>query len=88
MTGTARCLGDDGKCEVSFFQPIWGDYEVMDTDYENYSVVYSCTSFLGLASTQIAWVLGRRETLEDEYVQTAKDIIDGSLNYFTWDDLV
>ena len=38
----------------------WGNYDVVDTDYENYSVVYSCTNFLfGLYRSEYAWILTR-----------------------------
>ena len=58
IKGYAECEG--AQCGVSFF---WytptGDYRVVSTDYENYSVVYSCEKYLGFYRMQGAWILGR-----------------------------
>ena len=36
--GTAKCASDNGTvtgdCEVSFFKPFWGPYQVVLTDYD------------------------------------------------------
>lgn len=58
--GLAYCeASKSGQCYVRFSnnQP-WGDYEVVATDYENYSIVYSCFN-LYVAHYSIAWVLAR-----------------------------
>ena len=39
---------------------------MLDTDYETYSIVYSCGGFLGLASFDFLWILSREPTLDDE----------------------
>ncbi|GFS18802.1 apolipoprotein D [Elysia marginata] len=36
------------------------NYLIMDTDYDNYSVVYSCTE-LGSARNELAWILTRQK---------------------------
>jgi len=41
IKGAAICEGP--HCRVGFFLFLNGDYRVLNTDYENYSVVYSCT---------------------------------------------
>lgn len=41
------------------FQPVWGDYQVLETDYENYSFVYSCSDFGGLYKSEFFWILTR-----------------------------
>lgn len=43
----------------------WLDYNVMDTDYENYAVVYGCDTWMwGLYHTEVAWILSRTPVLE------------------------
>ena len=40
VKGSAECNGS--KCKVGFFLFRDGDYQIIDTDYTNYAVVYSC----------------------------------------------
>ncbi|XP_002740543.2 apolipoprotein D-like [Saccoglossus kowalevskii] len=41
-----------------------GDYWVLRTDYDTFSVVYSCDDFmLGFVKMEYAWILGRGRTL-------------------------
>ena len=44
--------------KVSFFWPFYGDYKVLDTDYTDYSVVYSCSDWW-IAHEEFAWILSR-----------------------------
>lgn len=44
--------------KVSFFGPFYGDYNVIETDYADYSVVYSCQNYW-LFHTEYAWILTR-----------------------------
>jgi len=70
IDGTARCP-DDGKanCSVSFFwfmrkKPTkrFYNYQVMDTDYTNYSIVYTCnTGLFGLYHSENAWIITRAQ---------------------------
>lgn len=65
-----------GKLAVTFKIPVVGDrkapYWVVDTDYVNYSVVYSCTSILlGALHVESAWVLSRTPQVSDPNVQEA-----------------
>ena len=50
---------------TSFSAPVYGDYWVVDTDYENYTLIYSCSSLIGLAKVEFAWILSRERTLDD-----------------------
>ena len=45
------------------------NYTVLDTDYETYSVVYSCGDILGTFGFDFLWILAREKELE-------KDIMD------------
>jgi len=47
------------------------NYWVLDTDYENYSIVYSCTD-LWLFHADIVWVLGRKKELEPALLEEIK----------------
>lgn len=51
----------DGNGKVKFWWYPEGNYQVLDTDYENYSVVYGCdnwpASWLPIVHTEEAWLL-------------------------------
>ncbi len=42
-----------------------GKYWVVDTDYENYSLVYSCSKILGIFKAESAWFLSRTRQLDE-----------------------
>lgn len=58
--------GEDlsGNLEIALFPfaPA-GPYQVLDTDYKGYSVVYSCSHFFGVGTQEFLWVF-TREPLE------------------------
>jgi len=41
----------------------YGDYWVIDTDYDTHTLIYSCGKVLGLAHVEQAWILSRTRTL-------------------------
>lgn len=49
------------------------NYLVLETDYENYSAVFSCYNILGLVHFEFAWVLVRDINVAPEIVAKAKD---------------
>lgn len=58
--GEAYCEGTDAQCYVRFApNSPYADYEVIDTDYENYTVIYSCTEIAGISHVEFGWVLTR-----------------------------
>ncbi|KAK7944716.1 hypothetical protein WMY93_000444 [Mugilogobius chulae] len=62
-TATAEDPSEPAKLSVSFFEnsppaPYW----VLDTDYESYTLVYSCTD-LGILHADFAWIMSREPTM-------------------------
>jgi len=52
------------KVKFSWWQP-GGDYWVLDTDYETFSVVYSCSGF-GFFKMEYAWILSRHRSINND----------------------
>ena len=42
------------------------NYFVLDTDYDTYSVVYSCSNINDLLTFEMMWILSRTPTLSQE----------------------
>jgi apolipoprotein D and lipocalin family protein len=49
-------------------------YWVIDTDYENYSLVYSCEKRFTFV-TDVAYILSREKTLDAKLIALAKDTL-------------
>uniref|UniRef100_A0A3Q1JNI9 Apolipoprotein D n=2 Tax=Anabas testudineus TaxID=64144 RepID=A0A3Q1JNI9_ANATE len=71
ITGTAvsKDPTEPAKLLVSFFEnsppsPYW----VLSTDYDNFSLVYSCTD-LGVLHMEFAWILSRKPSLSEETLE-------------------
>jgi len=58
---------EQGKLLVRFsnFQP-WGNYWIVHTNYKDFTLIYSCTSAVGLAHFEQAWILARNMTVSQE----------------------
>ncbi|XP_065200815.1 apolipoprotein D-like [Planococcus citri] len=50
---------------LSRIMPGSGKYFILDTDYDSYAIMYSCSN-LGLFHSDLIWVLGRDKNLEPE----------------------
>jgi apolipoprotein D and lipocalin family protein len=74
IEGTAVC--DGAKCEANFFSfaPL-ADYRVLDTDYTNYSVVYSCADLPSNQRLEDLWIISREQTLSQELIDAAHETI-------------
>jgi apolipoprotein D and lipocalin family protein len=57
-----------GQLALQFPGTPEGDYWVLDTDYENYSAVYSCGTLFGLVKLEYAFVLTRDANPSEEIV--------------------
>ena len=71
--GQAKCPSDQGsgQCFVRFFAPLvqWTDdpnYLILDTDYDTYSIVYSCDGESMLA----LWIMTREPQVSTELLDT------------------
>ena len=67
--GTASCAGQpNGQCIVSFFGQKFDEpnYKVVDTDYETYSIVYSCSP----NDMQYLWILSRTPTMDQDLLDS------------------
>jgi apolipoprotein D and lipocalin family protein len=63
VDGDVKCPEADGKCYVAFFHKPFSEqpnYIVIDTDYDNYSMVYSCHS----GPTADLWILSRTPVMD------------------------
>lgn len=99
--GMARKLepeAEDGRFQLKFskFQPVWGNYHVLETDYSNYAIVYSCrTFFFGKAKNEYAWILTREPldplantTKFNEITQKARDVLARNVPGFDFDGVM
>ncbi|XP_008837238.1 apolipoprotein D [Nannospalax galili] len=85
-------VSEPAKLGVKFFQlmpptPYW----ILATDYENYALVYSCTTIIWLFHVDHVWILGRNPYLPPETVTYLKDILtsnDISIEKMTTSDQV
>jgi len=90
IEGAALCFADEGKCRVEFFKEPSADsernYLILDTDYDNYSIVYTCRNYAwGLIRWDYHWVLARTPTMTDDlYNQMYQIIADKVPSYVTW----
>jgi lipocalin len=83
---TATCVGP--RCSVAFFW--WaptGDYRVVETDYENYALVYSCKNgFLAPTKTDFATILTRAQNPKQEYIDKALATLKARVPEYTTDN--
>ena len=42
------------------------NYKILDTDYETYSIVYSCSDFADLFTFELLWVLSKNKELDQD----------------------
>lgn len=67
--------------------PYWKNYDILDTDYDNYAVLYSCNDFFkGLIKKEYAWIHMRKphpidspefKAIEEKGKQIIKDKVPG-----------
>ena len=50
-----------------------GTYEVLDTDYENWTAIYSCDS-ISIFTIEFAWIMSRTNTLSEQLLAQAEAV--------------
>lgn len=61
------------------------NYDIIATDYENYSLVYSCQKFAYLFKIEYAWFFSRDKNLDEKKVEEIekkfnKNILNNMIN--------
>ena len=71
--GKAYCPDTTGQCFVDFGSgyPTKSNYKIVDTDYETFSVVYSCFNVF----KPKAWILSRVAEIPEDVYQRARAVI-------------
>lgn len=65
------------------------NYLILDTDYDNFAVVFSCSSFLNLVNGKIVWILSRTRFPPQNILERAYEIMrinELSTNYLATTD--
>lgn len=62
---------DNARLSVDFFHGPPGDYQVLQTDYDTYSVVYSYFRKFGPLKIHFGWILSRTTSLPQDVIDKA-----------------
>uniref|UniRef100_A0A182NRI3 Apolipoprotein D n=1 Tax=Anopheles dirus TaxID=7168 RepID=A0A182NRI3_9DIPT len=79
----------EGKLNVTFGGPILtapntSNYWIMDTDYDNYALIYFCKNLSTSKSAEAAWVLSKQRTINS----TVRNVVDKMVDrYFVRQDM-
>ena len=78
-TGTATIVDPDaheGYLKVKFVPLVpAGDYKILETDYDNYTVIYTCTGVPHTFNVEYAWILTRDQNPSDEIMSKALSVL-------------
>ncbi|XP_052232494.1 apolipoprotein D-like [Dreissena polymorpha] len=67
------------KIKVKFNEAApYADYWVVDTDYETYTLVFSCVDIVGVSHLEFAWILARKSSID----QSVRDKLYQTLESF------
>ena len=68
----------EGKLNVTFYgeEVSKPNYLILDTDYDNYTIVWGCSSLQGFLRAEFAWVLARKPQISDDIREKINKIID------------
>jgi len=73
LTGSATCKDNEAACWVSFniagnrpdTTSTGPNYNILKTDYDNYTIIYNCEDSWYGAKQESAWILTRQKTISD-----------------------
>ena len=82
------CPGDDGACVVNFHgapdKSAFKNYNVVATDYDSYTIVYSCFGEIDLYY-DIVWIMTRESSPSAEKFEEIKKALSESLPFFDFE---
>ena len=61
---------------TSSVMPTW-EIRLLETDYTNMAVLYTCKDILDMAYIEMAWVMSRERTLPSRMVGEALELLEG-----------
>ena len=61
-----------------------GDYKVIETDYDSYTVIYTCMGLPGVYNIEYAWILTRDVHPSDEVMQKAFNAITTKIPHYDY----
>jgi lipocalin len=64
--------------------PVRGKYNVIETDYNSFAIIYSCTDYF-IFKKEYAWVLSRTRTLKED---ETKILVEKLRNYTNIENLI
>jgi lipocalin len=79
IIGRAFTTSDPFRLKITFSET-WigklfkGDYQVVETDYEGFAVVYSCSDFF-FARYEYVWILSRTPQVTEEKLNEIKNVL-------------
>jgi len=84
VIGRAVKTDNEFRFKVSFSDTFWGklfkgDYQVVDTDYDSYAIVYSCTNLV-FAKSEFYWVLSRTKEVSEETLVDLTSYVETKFN--------
>ncbi len=70
-------LNEPNRLKVKFpGSPFPGNYDVWKTDYQSYTLIYSCTQIVpGSLKYELIWILARDRTLDQNVISELKGIL-------------
>ncbi|XP_050072150.1 uncharacterized protein LOC126560032 [Anopheles maculipalpis] len=75
----------EGKFNVTFGgPPKTSNYWILDTDYDNYALIYYCKNLSESKSAEAAWVLSKQRTINPSVQDTVNKLVD---KYFVRQDM-